>query len=97
MEVGHACLPALSRAAEPLGGAVHGSEADTLDSISGAQAYDGKTRQGAKTFPNQLSSTGSQELGDSDEEMRTEKSGARPNLLCGPTLESRDYRLIITF
>ena len=43
MEGRNACLPALSRAAEPIRRAVHGSEADTLDSISGAQVYDGKT------------------------------------------------------
>jgi hypothetical protein len=48
MEVGDACLTALSRASARR----RGSEADTLDSISGAQAYDRKNQGRAEeTLP----------------------------------------------
>src|SRR5881275_865283 len=44
----NACLPRCQGQRSRSGGAVHGSEADTLYRSSGAQAYDGKTRAEAE-------------------------------------------------
>jgi uncharacterized protein YdeI (YjbR/CyaY-like superfamily) len=48
MEGRNACLPALSRAAEPIRRSSSWKRADTLYRSSGAQAYDGKTRAEAE-------------------------------------------------
>jgi hypothetical protein len=50
MEAGTPVSPRCHGQRSRLGGAVHGSEADTVDSISGAQAYDRKTRAEYEPF-----------------------------------------------
>src|SRR5260370_24189150 len=44
MEAGTPVSPRCQGPRSRLGGAVHGSEVDTLDGIGAAQAYDGKTK-----------------------------------------------------